>query len=97
MSERSIVLGVSHHHHGSTFLIQFGEEVHHFLTVLRVEVTGRFVGKDKLRIGYHGTGNGYTLLLTTRELLRLVLGTVADVHALEHIVHHLLAFGLLDT
>ena len=96
MCKAGIVLGVSYHNHGSTFLIQFGEEVHHFLSVLGVEITRRLIGQYEFRISDHGTGNGYTLLLTTRELLRIVLGTVTDVHALQHIVHHLLAFGLLD-
>ena len=73
MSEAGIVLGVCHHDDGGSFLIQFGKEVHHFLSVLGVKVTRRFVGKDELGIGDYGTGNGYTVLLTTRELLRIVL------------------------
>ena len=44
MSEAGIVLGVCHHDDGGSFLIQFGKEVHHFLSVLGVEVTRRFVG-----------------------------------------------------
>ena len=92
-----VTLGVSYHYNGSTFLIQFGKEVHYFLSVLGVEVTRRFIGKDELGICYHGTGNGYALLLTPRELLWIVLGTMADVHAFQHVVHHLLAFGFLDS
>ena len=46
-----IVLRVGHHHNGSAFFIQIGQEAHYFLSVLRVQVTGRLVGKYHLRIG----------------------------------------------
>ena len=95
MCKRGIVLGVCYHDDGGSFLVQLGKEVHHFQAVLGVEITRRFVGKDEFGVGNHGTGNGYTLLLTTRELLREVLGSVADVHALQHVVYHALAFGSL--
>ena len=91
MSEAGIVLGVCHHDDGGAFLIQFGKEVHHFLSVLGVEVTRRFVGKDELGVGDYGTGYGYALVLTPRELLRIVLGSVADVHALQHIIRFTLS------
>ena len=60
----SIALGVGHHQDGSAFLVQLGEQLHHFQTVLRVEVTCRLVSQNQLGIHHNGTGNGYTLLLT---------------------------------
>ena len=46
LSITCITLRVSHHHDGSTFLVQLGEQLHHFETVFRVEVTSRLVSED---------------------------------------------------
>ena len=44
-------LVVRYHHDGaSVFAVQLVEELHHLGTHLRVEVTGRFVGQDDVRI-----------------------------------------------
>jgi len=62
-----LCLVVCYHDDGaSVFLVQLVQEFHHFGTHLGVEVTGRFVGKDDVRIAHDGTGDGYTLALTTR-------------------------------
>jgi hypothetical protein len=83
---------VRHHDNGSAFPVQFRQQVHHFRTVLGVQVTGRLIGKNQFRVRHHGAGNGYTLLLTAGKLLRKVLGTVADVHPFQDIIYHALAF-----
>ena len=88
-----VALAVCHHHDGRAFLVQFGQQLHYFLSVLRVEVTGRLVGKDDFGVRYHGTGDCHTLLLTSGELLRIVLGAVADVHPLQDVRHALFPFG----
>ncbi len=90
--KRGIVPGVRHHDNGSAFPVQFRQQVHHFRTVLGVQVTGRLIGKNQFRVRHHGAGNGYTLLLTAGKLLRKVLGTVADVHPFQDIIYHALAF-----
>ena len=50
VGETGIVLGVSHHDDRGPFPVQFGEQLHHFGSVLRVQVTGRLIGEDDLRI-----------------------------------------------
>ena len=40
---------------------------------------------------HHGTGNGHTLLLTSRQLLRIMLRTVTDVHPFQYLAHTALA------
>ena len=94
MGQLSIVGIVGDHDDGGTVLVEFGEQSHHFRTVLRVEVTRWLVGKDELGTEDHGAGDGYALLLSAGELVREVLGTVADVHALHHLLHLLLALAL---
>ena len=86
-----VALGVGHHDDGGAFLMKFGQKVHHLLAVLRIQVTGGLVGEDELGVGDDGTGDGHTLLLTARELLREVLGAMLDGHALHDGVHTLLA------
>ena len=67
-----ISLRVGDHHDGSALLVQLCQELHHFETILGVEVTSRLVGEDELGIHHDGSGNGDALLLTARELLREV-------------------------
>ena len=87
------MFGVGYHDNGCSLFVQFGKQLHYFGTVLGVQVTSRLIGKDDLRVGNNGTGDSYTLLLTSGELLWEVSGTVADVHTFQDIVHHLFAFG----
>jgi len=91
-----VALGVGDHHDGGALLVELGEQVHHLLAVLGVEVTGGLVGEDELGIGDHGASDGDTLLLTARELLREVLGTVRDGHPFHHGRDPLLALGSTD-
>ena len=86
----SVFLRVSYHHNGSAFGVQFLQQIHHLLAVLGVEVTGRLIRKNQLRACDHGTSNSDALLLASGELLREVLGAMADGHAL----HNLRDFGL---
>ena len=91
-----VALRVSDHHDGGAFLVELGEQVHHLLAVLGVEVAGGLVGEDELGVGDHGAGDGDTLLLAARELLREVLGAVGDGHPLHHGRDPLLALGSTD-
>ena len=93
MGETGIVLGVSHHDDRGPFPVQFGEQLHHFGSVLRVQVTGRLIGEDDLRIRNDSTCDGHTLLLSSGKLLREMARAVADVHPFQDIVHHLLTLA----
>ena len=73
--------------------MEVGEQIHHLLAVLRVEVTRRFVGEDELGVGDDGAGDGHTLLLAARQLLWEVLGTVFDSHALHDLRDAFLTLG----
>ena len=86
-----------YHDNGGSFLIQFRQQVHYFRTILGVQITGRLIGKDNLRISHYRTGNGHTLLLTAGKLLREVFGTVADIHPFQDVFYHAAAFGRFDT
>ncbi len=79
-----VALRVGDHHDGGALVVQLGEQIHHLLAVLGVEVAGGLVGEDELGVGDHGAGNGHALLLSARELLREVLGAVGDGHPLHH-------------
>ena len=84
---------VCYHHDGaSVFLIQLVQQFHHLSTHLRVQVTGRLIGEDYLRITNNGTGNSHTLALTTRELCRYVTHTVAQTHLRQHFFCQTAAF-----
>ena len=88
------MLGVRHHHDGGSLLIQFAEQLHHLHTILGIEVTRRLIGKDDARFAHHGTGDGNPLLLTARKLMRIMLGTMAQLHLSQNFEHTLLALRL---
>lgn len=91
-----IVLRVGYHHDGGALIIQFAEQLHHLHAVLGVEITRRLIGKDDARLAHHGTGYRHTLLLTTRELVGIMLGTMAELYLAQDVEHSLLAFRLAD-
>ena len=84
---------MSHHDYRGAVGIEFLQQGHHFVAVGRVEVTRRLVGQDDFRVGDDGAGNGHTLLLATAELLRIVLRTMGNLHAVEGPVHTLHPFA----
>ena len=86
-----VFLGVCHHDDGGAFGIEFLEELHDLPSILGVEVTCRFIGEYELWTCHHGTGDGHALLLASGELLREMLGAMADGHALHDLRHFLLA------
>ena len=90
----SIMFVVGDHDNRGTFLVQFGEQMHHLCPILGIEVTRWLVGKDQLRTKHDGTSDGDTLLLTTGELVREVLGAMTNAHALHHHLDLLPAFCL---
>jgi len=87
------VFGVCYHDDRGTLLVQVRQKLHYFITVGRVEVTGRFIGQDQLGVIDYGAGYGYTLLLTAGELLRVVIAAMHDLHFVQYHFHALFAFG----
>ena len=65
MGDLGIMLIMRHHDDGGTFVVQFGKQMHYFGSILRIKITSWLIGKDKLRSEDYGTGDGYSLLLTT--------------------------------
>ena len=55
----------------------------HLLTQLFVKRTQWFVHQHKVRIKYQSPGNGYPLLLTTRELGRTTIAKRAELYHVE--------------
>ena len=84
---------VGHHDDGGTALVEFGEEVHNRFTVLRVEVTGWFVGKEHGGVSGERAGDGDPLLLTTGELGGQMLGAMAHADFFECFQHALFTLG----
>ena len=65
MGYLGIMLIMRYHDDGGALVVQLGKQMHHLGTILGIEVTRRLIGKDKLGTKDHGTGDGYSLLLTT--------------------------------
>ena len=59
----------------------------------RVEVAGRLVGQNQFRFAYHGAGDGYSLLLASGELLRVMFGALAEAYFAQDVKYLLFAFG----
>ncbi len=60
------------------------EKRHHRVSVLAVESRSRLVGEDDRGFGGDGTGNGHTLLLTAREVARVIVKALAEPHFTQH-------------
>src|SRR5258708_35893802 len=56
------------HDDGDALVVEFLEHAHHLDGGLAVEVAGRFVGEEDLRLVDEGAGDGHALLLAAREL-----------------------------
>ena len=75
---------VGYHHDGhSLFLVQFFQQVHHLHARFGVEGSGRLIGKDDFGFGDEGTGDGYTLLLSSRHLVRIMVGPLLQAQFFE--------------
>ena len=65
MGYLGIMLIMRYHDDGGALVVQLGKQMHYLGSILGIEVTRRLIGKDELRTEDHGTGDGYSLLLTT--------------------------------
>ncbi len=84
--------GVGHHHDGGSLLVQFGQQLHHFVAVVGVQVTRRLVGQDQPGVGHDRAGDGHPLLLSPAQLLGKVVASVHHVHPLQGRLSFLRAF-----
>ena len=65
MGYLGIMLIMRYHDDGGALVVQLGKQMHYLGSILGIEVTRRLIGKDELGTEDHGTGDGYSLLLTT--------------------------------
>ena len=67
------------------------------MLVLRVEVPGRLVGEQDRRVVDQRARDRDALLLPARQLVRMVVGAVAEPDQLEHLHGALVPFGRLQS
>src|SRR5450759_4296040 len=72
-----IPVRVSYHYNCCSLFVEFSKKINNLNTIFRVEVTSRFVGKYQFRISYNSTCDCYSLLLSSRQLLRKMLCTMS--------------------
>src|SRR4051794_6321899 len=80
-------LGVVRHHQQRDAALAdlLGEKRQHRLTVRRVEVARRLIGKEERRLGHEGASDGGTLQLTAGQLGGQVLHAVGEADSLEQL------------
>ncbi len=91
-----VVGGVGDHDDGDPFDVQIFQQRHDLASVCRIEISGGFVGKDQRRMAHHSPCDGDTLLLTARELLRIMVHAVTHLHPGEDITDHFPPFAGTD-
>ena len=67
-----------HHDDGFAGFVQLGQHHHDFIAGPAVEVPGRLVGEDELRVVHQGAGDRHPLLLAPGQLQRPVVEPVAQ-------------------
>jgi hypothetical protein len=81
---------VRHHADGGAIIVQFLQQVHHRFAVLRVQVARRLVRQQDRRLPDNRPRHRHPLLLSARELRRVVLRAVRHANSLERRLHPLL-------
>src|SRR5688572_9049885 len=66
---------------GAAFGAEGEQQFEHFLTVLRVEVSSRFVGEDQSRVVDQAAGERDALLFAAGQFRRTMLQTVTEADA----------------
>src|SRR5690606_36357366 len=84
-------------HDGVTLTVERLEKLHDLLARAGVQVAGRLVGQQDGRVIDQGAGDGDTLPLTARELVRLVVHTVRQAHVLQRLRGQLVSLALAET
>ena len=93
----SLFFIMSNHHDGtSIFFVETMKKLHDFSSHLGVQVTGRLIRKDNLRITDYSTGYSYPLTLTAGKLRRKMVHTMTQPHFLEHFLCQAFTLATVD-
>ena len=84
---------MGHHADGRPFAVQVLQQFHDRLTISRIQVSGRLVREQDGGFPRQRARHGYTLLLTSGELRRIVPDAMRHAHALQRFHDPLLALG----
>ena len=92
---------MGYHYDGDAFLlVELLQKLHHFHAGFGVKGTGRFIGKDNLRLCDKGTGNCHALPLTAGHLVGKMLCPLREAQFLQvfhcHLVALLAGYALIE-
>src|SRR5688572_32877003 len=87
---------MSHLNYGRSTFIKPSEQLHDLSTLARVQVTGRFIGEDHLRIRNNSSRHCHELLLSTRKLIREKILLADNLEPIEDIANHTLPIRSFD-
>ena len=87
---------VGHHNNSITGLVNTMKFLHHGFRTFSIETTGRLVGKNDFRIGDQGASNGDALLLTTGELVRVIIFFSLEIEIFQSFGSLNDGFGMTD-
>ena len=82
-------LVVGDHHHRGAGAVQVQQDIHHLGAHLAVEVTGRLVRQQHLRLAHHRAGDRHPLLLAARQLARIMVHARAQADPFERLARRL--------
>src|SRR5262245_12882444 len=85
MGAGSDPLVMRYKHNGFALRVQVVDQLQHFLSGARIEISGGFIGKHQERVVDERTRNRHTLLLAARELVRAVVQALAQPHQLRQL------------
>ena len=89
-----VMFTVCYHHNGGTLFIQFGKQFHYVITIAASRLPVGSSARISLGLFTTARGNGYTLLLATRKLLRVVVAAMHDLHLVQHFFHSFFSSSL---
>src|SRR6267154_3598945 len=87
LGEVGVALVVRDHANGGAIAMQVAQQFHHRFTVLGVQVSGGLVSHQNQRIADQRARHSNTLLLTSRELRRIMAQAMSHADALERVLH----------
>ena len=93
MGERGYVGVVGDENDRDPFGVELLEHAQDFHAGVRVEVARRLVGQYQRRFVHQGAGDGHPLLLPAGHLRRLVVGAIAQAHAVQQGVSPVASLG----
>src|SRR6266581_8670248 len=87
VAKRGVSLRMGHLNNRCSRFVEPLEQLHDFFSLRRMEVAGRLVSKNELRVQDHGTRHSDTLLLSAGKLAREKVFLADDLEAVERIAH----------